>query len=89
MYRGKDEQRPAGQSATTYPVIRLTEPAEYHGKKHLLALDNWYTGIDICQLAKAASRLMDVVGTVKANRQGLPKTKLFPKTGAIRKSVVH
>lgn len=41
MYRGKDEKRPDGMSATAYPVYMLTDPVDYHNKGHMLAEDNW------------------------------------------------
>jgi hypothetical protein len=85
LYKGRDEQRPPGMPATVYPVVKLTEPADYHGKQHCMALDNWYTSIDILKTLAEEPRLMHAVGTVKANRAGLPKTKLFPKTGQNRK----
>lgn len=85
MYRGKDEQRPAGMSATTYPVHKLTDHEDYHGKDHLLAIDNWYTSIPVAKLVKSEPRRMNMVGTIKANREGIPKSKLFPKNGRNKK----
>ena len=85
MYKGKDEQRPAGMSATLYPVMKLTEPACYHRRQHCMATDNWYTSIELQRALKQPPRCMESVGTCKKNRAGLPADKLFQKSGRNRK----
>lgn len=84
MYLGKDEQRPAGMAATLWPVIKLTEPALYHEKEHILCTDNWYTQVEGAVAVSAAPRSMHYVGTIKVNKTGLPKKGLFAKTGAAK-----
>lgn len=85
MYLGKDEERPEGQPATLYPVIKLTEPALYHGRAHILCTDNWYTQVDAAVIVSAFPRLMDYVGTIKVNKKGLPKKGIFSKVGPTQK----
>lgn len=82
MYLGKDEQRPAGMPATLWPVVKLTEPALYHHKDHIMHTDNWYTQREAATLVSAAPRSMHYVGTIKSNKSGIPKKGLFAKTGA-------
>ena len=65
MYLGKDEQRPAGMPATLWPVIKLTEPALYHEKDHILCTDNWYTQVEGAVAVSSAPRSMHYVGTIK------------------------
>jgi hypothetical protein len=77
LYRRRDEQRPAGMPATLFPVIKLTEPIMYHGKGHIMALDNWYTSTIVCRILIQAPLRMDVVGTCRVNRQGLPKANIY------------
>jgi len=81
-YRGKDERRPANQSATLYPVLKLTEEPDLYRKDHIVYHDNWYTQLDGIIALKLPPRKMDVCGTVKANKKGLPKSSIFKKTGA-------
>ena len=41
-YRGKDEQRPPDCPATAYPVLKLSEDVDLHGKDHIMNVDNWF-----------------------------------------------
>ena len=84
MYRGKDEQRPDGFSATEYPPIRLTDHRQYKDKNHIMATDNWYTSIKLALHLK--ERGIYLVGTIKANREGLPKDMIIKKTGPTSKA---
>jgi hypothetical protein len=84
MYRGKDEQRPEGFSATEYPPVRLTDHRQYRDKNHILATDNWYTSIKLALHLK--ERGIYLVGTIKANREGLPKDQIIKKTGPTSKA---
>ena len=84
MYRGKDEQRPDGFSAIEYPPIRLTDPYQYKNKNHIMATDNWYTSIKLALHLK--ERGIFLVGTIKANREGLPKDQIIKKTGPTSKN---
>ena len=80
MYRGWREQLPQGVTATTYPVKRLLE-AIHDARKRVLATDNWYTSIALMKMLREHHPYIDFVGTVKVNSKGLPKSKLFAKTG--------
>jgi hypothetical protein len=82
MYRGKDEQHPINITATMWwPIVKLTEDPMYHRKEHLMALDNWYTSIDAVKRLKDSPLYMDVVGTVRANKRGLPADCIYKATG--------
>jgi hypothetical protein len=80
MYQGKDEVRPEGLSATEYPVIRLTDPHKFQNKNHVMATDNWYTSILLA--LRLFKRLIYLIGTIKAIRQGVPKEIVIKKKGA-------
>ena len=60
--------------------MKLTKPACYHDKAHVLALDNWYTSIDVIKHCTEDPLYMDVIGTVKTIRTGLHKESLFSAT---------
>ena len=79
MYVGKDMQRYGGYSATEYPPMRLSDHYQYQNKNHIMATDNWYTSV------KLALALMHIgiflIGTIKGNREGLPKNKVIKKKG--------
>lgn len=47
MYTGKSEQRPAGISATEWPVRKLCADPFLHNNNHILACDNWFTSITL------------------------------------------
>lgn len=83
MYRGKEERRPADIAATEWPVFELTENERYHNKGHLLATDNWYTSVAVAK--HLASKGIDFVGTIKANKKGLPRHCIFAKSGPNKK----
>ena len=52
MYRGKDEHRPPGMSATLWPVVKLTQPTDFHNMGYYIATDNWSTSLDTVQHLK-------------------------------------
>ena len=70
IYKGKGEVRPEGISATAYPVHALLEPPRFHHRGHVLFTDNWYTSLQSVKLC--GERGIHSVGTIKANRKGLP-----------------
>ena len=74
IYRGKGEVRPEGVSATAYPIHALLEPPKFHHRGHVLFTDNWYTSLQSVKIC--GERRIHSVGTIKANRKGLP---LAPK----------
>jgi hypothetical protein len=86
MYRGKDEARPTDVAATMWPVVQLADNACYYWKGHVLALDNWYTSIEVIKYCIQDPLNIEVVGTVKTNRTGLHKRALFPATGANKRA---
>ena len=80
MYRGKAEVRSAHTTASTFPVFKFIDAdPQFHNVNHILGLDNWYTSLELGDLA---SRLgFHIVGTIKTNRRGLPVEGKFPKSG--------
>lgn len=80
MYQGKDEQRPPNVSATSYPIIRLTDHKDLHGINHILFMDNWYTNVNVL-IHLLEEKGIHTCGTLRVNRQDIPKEKLFKKTG--------
>lgn len=79
LYHGAAEVRPHGVSATSFPVRKLTANPILHHRNHILAIDNWYTSIEV------ALHLLEigihVLGTIKTNRKGIPKEAVLKKTG--------
>lgn len=81
IYQGKDEKRPAGVSATAYPVHKVTEPAKLRNKYIILATDNWYTSIALTIYLL----FHKIYLFCRANVAGAPKSKIFKKTGKGKK----
>lgn len=82
LYRGASEIRPDGISATMYPVTKLFNEKLWHSK-HILFLDNWYTGLPLLTwIIRTGSEL---IGTVKVNKEGLPAAGKMSKTGPNKK----
>jgi hypothetical protein len=79
LYQGKDEQRDPGYTATEWPIVKLTKPDKFQNKGHVLATDNWYTSIKLAIYCLMIG--IYLIGTVKTNRDGLPKDGIFPRTG--------
>lgn len=84
LYHGAAEVRPPGRSATAYPITKLTADPILHHKNHIIAMDNWYTSIEV--VLYLADKGIHVVGTVKTNRKGLPKSGILKKTGIDKKN---
>jgi hypothetical protein len=80
MYKGRTETRPAGMSATVYPIWKLLKDGKYHNNGCILYLDNWYTPMAAVILLLGWS--IHCVGTVRTNKKGLPRHAIFPKAGA-------
>ena len=83
LYQGKAEIRPAGVTATQWPVQKLLSPRQYQNLNHIICTDNWYTSISV--LLFLASIGCAFVGTIKVNKSGLPTVGIFPKTGRGKK----
>lgn len=66
------------------PVMKLTEPAVYRGTIRLIAVDNWYTSVEL--VLALMDRDFHFCGTIKRNKTKIPKSALFPKTGAEKKN---
>jgi hypothetical protein len=66
LFRGKDSDRPADVSASAYPVVKLTEPQQYHHRNHICYIDNYFNGVKL--LATLISRGIHGAGTVRSNR---------------------
>ena len=52
---------------------------QFEGVNHILGLDNWYTSLELADLAFRCG--FHIVGTIKANRRGIPAEGKFAKTG--------
>lgn len=70
LYQGKSEQRPPLVSATAYPSYILLQNEKYHNKGYILFTDNWFSSFEQLEICRA--RQIDVVGTIKRNRSGVP-----------------
>ena len=82
LYRGKDERREAGLSASEWPVWQLSEPEELHGRGHMFFHDNWFTSLPLALRMVQAPRGITTVGTIRTNRRHLPRAIVFPAKGA-------
>ena len=77
MYQGRDEKRPKGVTATSWPVVKLVgEDKALHNKGYILWTDNWFTGLPTLRVCLDAG--VDFGGTARADRLGTSWTK---KTG--------
>lgn len=63
----------------------MTEIEILHGKNHVLAIDNWYTSIEAVNEVHNARKQMEVLGTIRVNKRGIPKEGIFKKSGAGKK----
>ncbi len=82
LYHGKEEDRPPEIAATMYPITQLLTK-NYHHKNHILYTDNWYTSIPV--LTYVRSKGCHLVGTIKANKKGLPRDAIFSDSGPHKK----
>ena len=78
MYEGKDEKRPAGQSATAYPVLRLTNHEDLFHSNHIICLDNWYQSPEL--VPSLRDRGYHTVGTLRTNRIGVYRAGVKKKS---------
>ena len=77
--RGKDGERDKRVSATEWPVLKLLNLPMFFNIGLVVTTDNWYTALYLmCTLLEWGIHLL---GTVRSNRKGLPKDRLFPKEG--------
>jgi hypothetical protein len=67
MYQGKDEERPEGVSATTFPVTVLVgRNTALHNKGYILWADNWFTGLATVKACMDVG--VEYVGTARSDR---------------------
>ena len=83
LYRGKAEQRPPGVPASAYPAYALLEDEKYHNRGHINVSDNFFTSFD--ETGINAERGIHTLGTLRANRQGLPT----PRRGKMVRGEFH
>ena len=77
MYQGRDEKRPEGVTATSWPIVQLVgHDKTLHNKGHILWTDNWFTGLPSLRVCLRAG--VDFAGTARADRLG---TSWVQKTG--------
>jgi hypothetical protein len=75
LFRGKDWDRPAnGHSASSYPIIKLTDYPQYKHRNHICYVDNYFMSVGLC--TTLLSRGIHCVGTLRTNRV---KAKIVPK----------
>lgn len=99
-YGGKGERRPAGVSATCWPIVKLLSETSVstHNKNHLIAVDNWFTSSS--SFAWLAAHGYAAVGTVGKNKlapvtakrpNGFPNAGIFKKSAARKRGayVIH
>jgi hypothetical protein len=91
-YGGKGEQRPAGVSATCWPIIKLLTDTtvSVHHKNHLVAVDNWFTSSS--SFAWLAAHGYAAVGTVGKNKLApvtIRRPNGFPNAGIFKKSATR
>ena len=60
-------------SATAFPIHALLTNEKYWNRNHILFTDNWYTSFEAARIC--TGREIHVVGTIKANRKGLPSAQ--------------
>jgi hypothetical protein len=77
LYRGKDQKKSEGMSATAYPVHVLTSNPRIHKQNHILHVDNWYMSIPLVYMMHEIG--INIIGTVKKNVKGLPKDRMLTK----------
>ena len=77
--RGKFENRDRSVSAREWPVLKLMNLPMFRHMGPIVTTDNWYTAILLIII------LLDwgiyLFGTVRSNRNDLPKDRLFPREG--------
>ena len=87
LYRGASEVREEGWSASAYPIKKLTEPFTnigHKGKNFVMCTDNWYTSFEIAQYLLTTYGI-HFIGTIKTNRSGIPKGRIFTDKGRNKK----
>ena len=85
LYQGKSEQRPERIPATEYPFHKLLENKEkWHNKNHVVVADNLFTSMGSMKFHIGTGN--HHIGTVRTNRKGLPKNKIFSKQGKAKAS---
>ena len=75
--------REGGWSARAYPIEKLMEPSTNlvdKGKNYVMCTDNWYTSLEIAEYLMNTYGI-HLIGTIKINRLGIPKSKIFPERG--------
>ena len=69
MYQGRDEKRPPGVAATTWPTLKLLgDYKAVHRNGYILWADNWFSGLAAVKVCRDIG--VDYVGTARANRLG-------------------
>lgn len=82
LFRGKDSDHRAGISASALPIVKLTDGKDYHGKNHIMYVDNYFNSIALCEYL-LDKRQIHVVGTLRSNR--IPSS-IVPRNWWFKKS---
>ncbi len=78
MFEGGFSNRDDDIAASLHPINVLTKDPKFHGKNHILCIDNWYTSVEALELC--IKRRIQCVGTLRRNRKKIPTSRLFPLT---------
>ena len=74
MYEGRDEKRPPGVSATTWPTVKMVGRDEaLHNRGYILWADNWFSGLPAVRTCIDAG--VEYAGTCRQDRLGAYSTK--------------
>lgn len=82
LFRGKDSDSRPGISASSLPIVKLTDADLYHDKNYIMYVDNYFNSIGLCNYL-LYKRGIHTVGTLRINR--IPK-ELVPKDWWFKKS---
>jgi hypothetical protein len=88
-YGGKGEERPEGVTASSWPVVSLlsSTTSSLHHKKHLIAVDNWFTSSkSFAWLAAHGYVAVGTVGKGKLKPATAKRPQGFPNAGIFKQS---
>jgi hypothetical protein len=91
-YGGKGETRPEGMSASCWPVVSLLSSTSesLHHKKHLIAVDNWFTSSkSFAYLAAHGYVAVGTVGKGKLKPATVRRPLGFPNAGIFKQSTAR
>ena len=81
MYQGKNEKRPEGEAATSYPIKMLLNFTRFFHKGIVLSIDNWYSSMGIAKWL--LEKGIEFCGTLRLNRKGVHMGWRYRNTGGV------